>query len=306
MLSEEISVREIKPVLSGYLAEALMLMKSSPVPDDSSVHDIRVLMKKSRAVMKLLSMQIDPDVLQKEYLIFRDTGRALCAFREISVHRKTLKMLRKSHQELFLRLSENLKIGQLLTKNESLGTSQPPPTDSLLTTISILNKSAYRIRFLQIKNPDPMLLFMELEKSYAIIYQDYIECRNKPKPARLHQLRKRLKDLLYQLYFFRPVNPRAIKTLEKQLTGLTQDLGCYNDLNQLLNELGYNDPDIVRTEAMDELMLLIRQKQDQFMAKVWPVAFKIFCPGHKLSDLLGYRSELTEPVVINDSETVIR
>ncbi|MGD0582672.1 MAG: CHAD domain-containing protein [Bacteroidales bacterium] len=284
-----VKLKEVKPVISGYISEALFLMKRAPVPDDAAVHDIRVLMKKSRAVMKLLATHLDPGLFQKEYITFRDIGRALCSFRETSVHRKTLKGLKKMHRELFSRLTENEKIGTLLKKNDIHAEIPAGVRASLDITIDMLSRAAFRIRFLSLDNLDPRVLLQELEKSYKIVCQDYVDCRNTLKPAHLHQLRKRLKDFLYQLYFFRPLNPVIIKSLEKKIDGLSQDLGGYNDLTQLLEAIDYKISEQGKSPAMDELMIIIRNKQDVYLSKIWPVAYKIFCPGQQLLNVLGFK-----------------
>jgi CHAD domain-containing protein len=105
----------------------------------------------------------------------------------------------------------------------------------------------------------------------------------------LHEFRKKAKDFLYQLYFFRPLNPRVVKDLEKKLDGLAQNLGKYNDLNQLVKALDYKYPDDKNLPAMDELIIKIREAQDLYLAKVWPSAYKIFCPGQKLVNVLGFK-----------------
>lgn len=289
MVLDYVKLRDIKPVMSEYISDALVLLKRDPVPDDEAVHDIRVLMKKSRAVMKLLSSRLDEATYRKEYLIFRDTGRALCNFRETSVHRKTLKGLKKSHRELFSRLAENEKIEMLLRKADIHTEPSPEVTSSITEMTGVLNKAAYRIRFLSLDKLDPKLLVQELEKSYKIVCQDYIDCRNNPRPAHLHQLRKRVKDFLYQLYFFRPLNPSVIKSLEKRLDGISQNLGWYNDLTQLLEVLEYDYSDPSNTPALNELMIVIRQKQDDCLSKLWPAAYKIFCPGQNLLNVLGFK-----------------
>ena len=85
------------------------------------------------------------------------------------------------------------------------------------------------------------------------------------------------------------MNPTVIKALEKKLDRMTQDLGKFNDLAQLIKSSGYyyrmedNDP------SVDELIVKIREKQDKYMIKVWPVAYKIFCPGQNLVNLLGFK-----------------
>jgi CHAD domain-containing protein len=294
MLPDNVQIKEIKPVISAYLTEALILMKRAPVPDDQAVHDVRVLMKRSRAVIKLLASYLGEESFSKEYLTFRDTGRALGSFRETSVHRKTLKVLKKQHRELFSHLAGNQKIELLLKKADQHNEPSPEVIASIGNITGLLNKAAYRIRFFSLEKLEPKILLQELERSYEIVCRDFIDCRNIPKPAHLHQLRKRVKDFLYQLYFFRSLNPGVIKALEKKLDVLSQNLGGYNDHNQLLEVLEYNFADPGNSPALNELMIIVRNKQDEYLSKVWPVAYKIFCPGQQLLNVLGFKLLIVE------------
>ena len=97
---------EIKPVLSWYIIEAKQMLEQG-VPDEKVIHDVRVLMKKSRASVKLLKPLMDEASFNKEYLTFRDVGRLMRKWRETSVHRKLLKDLKKRFPELFSHLKDN-------------------------------------------------------------------------------------------------------------------------------------------------------------------------------------------------------
>jgi CHAD domain-containing protein len=113
-----VKLKEIKPALSSYIRETQTLLKLAPVPDEKSVHDIRVLMKKSRAVMKLIASQMDEESFNREYLAFREVGRITHSWRESSVHRKTLKDLKKEYPEIFTLLGANSKLELLMKKSE--------------------------------------------------------------------------------------------------------------------------------------------------------------------------------------------
>ena len=88
---------------------------------------------------------------------------------------------------------------------------------------------------------------------------------------------------------FEKLNPPVVKSLEKKLDSLTQNLGKFNDLNQLVLALDYKYPDAVDQPYMDEFLIKIREKQDIYLSKVWPSAYKIFCPGQKLVNVLGFK-----------------
>jgi CHAD domain-containing protein len=267
-----VKLKEIKPVLAGYIREAQSLLSQAPVPDEKVVHDVRVLMKKSRSVMKLIINQIDKEAFNRDYTAFREVGRIMRLWRETSVHRKTLKELKKEHPKIFSMLHENQKLEALMKRDENPEESSPDIKNDLKKIEDILNKAGFRVRFRALNNVDPKMLIKELNNTYNIIVD-----------------RKRTKDFLYQLYFFRPLNPSVVKALEKRVDTLTQNLGKYNDLAQLIKTLEYKYSSSANLPALDELIVVIREAQDRYLSKVWPAAYKIFCPGQKLVNILGFR-----------------
>jgi CHAD domain-containing protein len=282
-----VKLKDIKPALTRYISDAQILFQKSPIPDEDAVHDIRVLLKKARATVRLLNSQVDDELFIKENDAYREISKMMASSRETSVQRKTLKQLKKEHKDLFARLVENEKVQKLLGKPEPLTSEDEHLNTEQLN--ELLGKAAFRLRFYTLDKLNPQLLLQQLEKAYIIAAENYLKCRVNPKPAALHKFRKRSKDFLYQLYFFRPLNPVLIKDLEKKLDYLTQNLGKYNDLSQIIRMLEYKHGSSDNNEAIDELIVVIHNRQDEFLSKVWPQAYKIFCPGQKLVNLLGYR-----------------
>jgi len=289
MISDQIKIKEIKPALAGYISESLQLLKRNQFPDEDAVHDIRVLMKKSRAAMKLISTQVDNDFYNREYGTFRDAGRILASWRETSVQRKTLKAVRKSNRELFDRLGGNLRLEEIMKKTEFPAENDAEVKEKVSELENILRKSSYRIRFYNLNSLNVVNLLQELDKTYTNLAELHLYCRNNPKPAKLHTLRKRTKDFLYQLYFFRPLNPQIIKNIEKKLDSIAQNLGKYNDITQIINALEYKYGNPENPPEFDELVAVLKGIQDQYLIKVWPVALNLFRPGQKLQNLLGFK-----------------
>lgn len=289
MVTDTVRLKDIKPVLSGYISDSRALLNPNSITDDEAVHDIRVLMKRSRAVIRLLANHLDEESCQREYTAYREAGRILGTWRDHSIHRKTLKSLKKEDPGLFSLLGENKKIAELLKKYEPPSEVPAEIKEDIEKITDILNKSAFRLRFYTLDKLDPHVLLKELETSYKLAAETYLRCRNNTKPALIHEFRKKAKDFLYQLYFFRPLNPEAIKALEKKLDTLTQNLGKYNDLTQLMAAIEYNPENPDNSPELNELSVIIRNRQDEYLSKVWPQAFKIFCPGYKLVNLLGFK-----------------
>ncbi len=289
MEPDYVKLKEIKPVLSGYLRASQALLKLSASPDEKAIHDVRVLMKKSRALVKLTVSQKDNIYYDRNLSTLKEVGTIMCSWRETSVQRKLLKSFRKKYPDIFSRLQANSALINLLEKHEPSDDSPEEIKYSLDKIDDLLNKASYRVRFQSMKFADPQLLLKELEISYNLVKDIYLLCRNFPKPDLMHKFRKKAKDFLYQLVIFRPLNPPVVKALEKKLDSMTQNLGKFNDITQIIKALGYSYNKESNLPALDELAVKFREAQDKYMAKVWPAAYQVFCPGQKLVNILGFK-----------------
>jgi CHAD domain-containing protein len=289
MEPDYVKLKEIKPALSGYIRASQALLKRSVLPDEKAIHDVRVLMKKSRALVQLTLSQPDNLYFNRNISDLKEVGTLMCSWRETSVQRKLLKSFRRKYPDIFFQLCENPRLNQLLERNEPVTGSPKMVTDILERIDDLLNKTSYRVRFQSMKSADPQLLLKELDKSFTLIKDIYLLCRNSPKPALIHKFRKKAKYFLYQLVIFRPLNPSVVKALEKKLDNMTQNLGKFNDLTQIIKALGYTYHEGSNLPALDELAVMFREAQDKYLSKVWPAAYQVFCPGQKLVNILGFK-----------------
>ena len=289
MEPDYVKLKEIKPVLSGYIRASQALLKRSVLPDEKSIHDIRVLMKKSRALVQLTLSQQDNLYFDRNISDLKEGGTLMCSWRETSVQRKLLKSFRRKYPDIFFKLRENSRLVHLLEKNEPVTGSSSDVKTAIEKIDDLLNKTSYRVRFQSMKSADPQLLLKELDKSFMLVKDIYMLCRNSPKPALMHKFRKKAKSFLYQLVIFRPLNPSVVKALEKKLDNMTQNLGKFNDLTQIIKALGYIYNEGSNMPAMDELAIKFREAQDKYLSKVWPAAYQVFCPGQKLVNILGFK-----------------
>jgi CHAD domain-containing protein len=289
MEPDYVKLKEIKPALSGFIRASRALLKRSELPDEKAIHDVRVLMKKSRALVKLTISQQDNIYFDRNISSLKEVGTIMCSWRETSVQRKLLKSFQRKYPDIFFQLRENSRLTHLLEKNEPV-TGSPEELKIALEKIDdLLSKTNYRVRFQSMKSADPQLLLKELDKSFTMIKDIYLLCRNNSKPALMHKFRKKAKDFLYQLVIFRPLNPPVVKALEKKLDSMTQNLGKFNDLTQIIKALGYSYREGSNMPAMDELAVKFREAQDKHLSKVWPAAYHVFCPGQKLVNILGFK-----------------
>lgn len=279
--------KDIKGSIAGYFSGSLRLLEAQPLPDDEAIHDVRVLMKKHRAVIKLVRPMLDEAVCNREYIAARETGRLLASWRENAVLRKTVRSLKNDNPELFIRLRDNEKIQSLLRKPYATWDEAGIRVKTVGEVSDRLRKAHHRLRFIPLNEPDMRQLLRELEESHRVAAKAYLECRNKPSHQRLHEFRKKAKTFMYQAAFFRHLAPAAVKQLEKRLNTITQNLGKYNDLAQIMILTGYRFREAGNNDGDDELAIVIKDRQEKYLMKVWPLAYKVFAPGRELQDILG-------------------
>jgi len=289
MEPDYIKLKPVKPAIAGYIRESQILLKDPDIVYETAVHDIRVLMKKARVVLKLVAHQTDNPFYDRDTAELKEVGRILSCFRDTSVQRKIMKSYKKEFPDIFYQLRDNPNLNVLLEKHDSLVNPPEKIKEALNETDILLGKTGYRIRFQSMNSIDPHLLLKELDSSYTIVSDLYLKCRNNTKPKNLHRFRQKAKDFLYQLYIFRPLNPSVIKVLEKKLENMTQNLGKFNDLNQIVGELDYNYQKGANLPALDELILMIRDMQDKYLTRVWATSYQVFCPGKNLVNVLGFK-----------------
>ncbi len=290
MYPDTIRLKEIKPVIEGCIRDSLSMLTSDSFPSDQVIHDVRVLMKKSRSALKLVASHLDTEFIYMDINAQRKIGRKMCVWREDSVMRKKMKSLKKEYPELFSRLDDNEKINFILHHHAAPEEPSEKSGKELGEIAALLRRTGFRIRFQPIKKIEPQLLLGDLEETYAKVKDTYLICRTNPGRNKLHEFRKRTKEFLYQLDFFKPLNPNAIKKVERKLVIISRYLGRHNDLSQLLQKIDCKYSCDKNLPALDELVIRLREKQDKYLSKVWPAASKIFFPGEKLENILGFKS----------------
>jgi hypothetical protein len=186
-----VKLKEIKPAIAGYIRESQAMLKISDVPDEKVVHDVRVLMKKSRASLKMAAPQLERESVERDLYSFRQVGRIMCSWRDTSVHRKTLKELRKENPDIFSQLEDNKNLSALMKK--TIPAEEVPETvkNGLEQIDSLLNKTGYRLRFQSMNKIDPRLLIKELEQTYVSVVEIYLKSRYSLKQNDIHEFRKR-------------------------------------------------------------------------------------------------------------------
>jgi CHAD domain-containing protein len=271
MKSDLIKTERIKPEITGYITKSLSLLKTGTFPDAKRIHDVRVMLKKARALFRIIYTQMDEDFADRCKKSLRDAGRIMSPWREAPVLWKTLDSLAKEYPSVFSQLDYG--ISELITPISPQSDTHQRKKE-LQDVLLLLYDTASDLLLKPLKNPDLKLVETELDKSWAITSYNYLLSRAEPEIRNIHEFRKRSKDLMYQIDFFGSVSGRDMKKLKKKLYRITSEIGKFNDLFLLGKKLRSNDDE--NKKVLMKIRSIISEKQDKYLSSIMSYSSGIF------------------------------
>jgi CHAD domain-containing protein len=195
-----------------------------------SIHEIRKSIKRIRAVLRLIREEIGYSSYYRENIFYRDINRSLSDLRSFNV-------LLDSLQELVSDLSPALKPEFLEPLKESIRRQRE---EKLARTVSNERKletlsgqileARERIRDLPIEHDGFEVFAGGMHRIYRQGRQYMEAAMDAPETENLHNLRKRMKYLWYQVEIIGPVYPALLRAYARSLELVSEKLGIFHDL----------------------------------------------------------------------------
>lgn len=236
---------------------------------------MRLCCKRMRALLKLLAPAGGHSHCMAEERKVRDVARKLSDLRDSDVVRQTIRDLSAKKK------AESLKpFAYLLEKgNEKTLLERDDKLQQLLhETAATLGNAAERIEAVTPTARGWPLLAIGLESSYKNAREQYMKTRASADVEAFHDLRKRCKDMLYQVEFVCELWADSLKGLRKLLATAAERLGSSNDLAVSAEELprvvGEDSAKVLLADAAKYLKKR-RQKQAEKALKVGDKLFKL-------------------------------
>jgi CHAD domain-containing protein len=235
--SESGSSQSLKPAILQIsvsiivdLRDAAGLAGTAPV---EAVHSARKLLKKYRALLKLVKYCPADENIEKANIFLRNLGRNFSELRDAHVRADTLLAL--AHDEKFD--SAESAISKLIEFNDQTvdRLEQNLINDERhfeFLTEKLLNENLAET-FLHSLNPDRICVFTGFIKTYAKCHSIYSELHDHTDAELLHEWRKRVKDLQYQFEIMSEWLPPDFSPSSDKIDTLTEFLGHDQDLNNL-------------------------------------------------------------------------
>jgi CHAD domain-containing protein len=254
-----------------------------------AIHSVRKEIKKLRAVLRLVRASVGRGFYRKAGRDLREAARNLGAARDAHVTFKALKdLLRFFHGELaprpFSRIRRALR-ERCVDEKKRFRKQRVAQRAARL-----LKKAAQRLEKMMPEKKDWAALSTGLKESYRHGRKAHQCAVAKPTPRNLHEWRKRVKDLWYQLRLVCPIWPDELQARSAELKALSEYLGDAHDLvmlKQFAEDRGDGDTDKKELDALCGLMER-RQRELRRRAMTLGARFYLEKPSDFCHRLEGY------------------
>lgn len=244
------------------LTDAEQLLNTLPSSDDApeAIHEIRKTFKKLRGLNRLLR----PALRQKDYeklnTLLRDTARRLAQAREHSVALETLSRLSITNSPgmISTSLAMRLHSGLEALNTQTLQLELSP--DLIAQLRETLTGVAGHLKRWQKEKTGWAPAEEGLRLAYRAARNGYKASIDAPDCEPLHEWRKAVKTLWYQLRLFEPIWPGGLVPLTMQIHELEELLGRDHDLENF-ETLGLHVLNVPETEP--EALELMRVIDEQ-------------------------------------------
>lgn len=251
----------LRRILDEELSSALTRLRS--VPDPEAVHGIRKNLKKARALLRLYRAGLPGQPAANAAL--RAVAAALSERRDAAVRLATF-------DRLFPDLPETLSPlrAQLLSESRA---PDEAPTAGLAATLADLRE---RMAGWQLKGKPARVLARGLATTRRRAQAAAEAARATPDcPERVHDWRKRVKDLWYQSRLFAPVWPDLFRVLVAEADQLGETLGRHNDLAVLALHLQTVSGDVLPDVARALLATRIEDARTSILSRAFPASDRL-------------------------------
>lgn len=206
------------------------LRESRPECQSESIHEARKSVKKVRALLRLVRGGLGKKFYRRENGAFREIAHALSDYRDVEVQLKTLDKLRQRGRTPATNNFEGLR-RDLLKRHERLLRESRSRKKALRADLETARKRVKKWPANRLKRSDICLgikkIYKRGGKAMAIAEQSRTM-------EDLHEWRKRVKDLWYQLRVIQPLCPQVMSRFVDQMERLSDDLGDDHDAVMLM------------------------------------------------------------------------
>ncbi len=263
--------------LEGAVAQ---LERTGEDPVDA-IHEARKHLKKTRALLRLVRPALGTKACRRENDALREAGLALSGARDADVLVETADKLAERAAG---RLSADV-LGQLreaLAAEAARGREAGGGPADLAAVERALRDAVARVDRWPLDGAGPGDVLAGISRAYDRGREAFAVARGEPTPERLHEWRKRAKDLWYHQRLLRDVWPAVMAAQAAEAHALTELLGDDHDLAVLMERLHAPAPLTPAVDAEREALLaLAAERGDELRVAATRLGRRVYAESPK-------------------------
>jgi CYTH domain-containing protein/CHAD domain-containing protein len=236
LLADEDAAAGIRRVIASRLEKAAERLRE-PLDGDAlaeAIHGARKDLKKARAALRLVREEVGEETFKRENHALRDAARMLSASRDAEVKLATLAALVEGG-------AGDVPPGPAALWHDALAADRDRTVegegDQIDAAVEAIDAVAARAPDWPLRHTGWKLLSPGLDTAYTEGRDAFEALPARPTFEAVHDLRKRGKDLWYQLRLLRDAWPAVLEPTAEEIHEFTDLLGDHHDLAVLADDL---------------------------------------------------------------------
>jgi CYTH domain-containing protein/CHAD domain-containing protein len=236
LLADEDAAAGVRRVIGSRLEKAAERLRE-PLDGDAlaeAIHGARKDLKKARAALRLVREEVGEETFKRENHALRDAARMLSASRDAEVKLETLAALVEGG-------AGDVPPGPAALWHDALAADRDRTVESegdqIDAAVEAIDAVAARAPEWPLRHTGWKLLSPGLDTAYTEGRDAFEALPARPSFEAVHDLRKRGKDLWYQLRLLRDAWPAVLEPTAEEIHEFTDLLGDHHDLAVLADDL---------------------------------------------------------------------
>jgi len=271
---------------------ALEQLSNPSLDRDKAVHDARKTCKRLRAILRFIRDEVGYTYYRRENFRFRDASRLLAPARDSAVLLETLdSLVERFHtievnpliHEIDPQIADMLPVSpgifadlrEKLIERHHLHSKQVLQTDAIPQYIATVREARLNVVDWPMQQVEFTAVSSGLRRVYRQGRQHMFHASQTMSTKALHEWRKCVKYLWYQLELLQPVQPGMLSASVEALAALSGHLGNEHDLAEL-QQLIFADPTLLPDELRQQLCVMIAHRRKEYQALAWPLGSHLY------------------------------
>ena len=240
-----------------------------------AIHDIRKSFKRIRAVLKLIKPDIPFETYKRENILVRDLSRRFSKARNLHVFAEEFETIVAAG---ILKLSEETteKVRSHFKEKESTAVQLLIDLD-IFNLVAIRTEEAKnRVAKIDFSTLGPHTIYKGVRDVFSWGQKQMMQTQQIPTDLNLHEMRKRIKALMYLVQLIKDVSPDFFTGYYEGLKSASLALGDDHNMAEMLSYIDTMDNQVIPWDEKQMLREYIKSQRQQIQVDVWPLIAKLY------------------------------